>query len=270
LNSEIRISCIICVLNEIKNIDIIKRNIKLLSNYEVIIIDGGSIDGTFEVIKNIPNIRVFQASRVGLLSQRLIGIREASNEACFLLNADDFLDNYDLESDFKKLSIKGVHGIHIPLRCKDPKTFSEYWWDSYFLSLKFSYKDSKVLGRPCLTLKKLFIGLNVPEKVFNEDTYLGYAQEKLFGKLNYITSEQSIYRKCPKHLNETIIQFYKYGRSDKKCVKNLANSIDLLFHILVRTFFYRTFQMIWIGRQKYALFTTLASISRLIGLIDPR
>ena len=137
-----KISCIICVLNEIKNIENIKKNISLLSQYEVIVVDGGSNDGTYESLITLPNVIVFQLFGLGLLSQRLFGINKANNEACFLLNADDFLDDYDLEEDLKKLSLQGVDGIHIPLRVKLPNSFSEYWWDSYFLTLKYSYKNT--------------------------------------------------------------------------------------------------------------------------------
>ena len=92
-----KITAILCVYNEIQNIELIKKSIDLSIFDEVIIIDGGSNDGTFELLEKETSIVLRKLSGVGLLAQRLHGISLASNDLVFLFNADDDLSLINLK-----------------------------------------------------------------------------------------------------------------------------------------------------------------------------
>jgi glycosyltransferase involved in cell wall biosynthesis len=59
------------------------------SNVEHIVVDGGSVDGTLEMLGAHPNIIVLQDRRRGLYDAINIGIAHASGDVIGLLNSDD-------------------------------------------------------------------------------------------------------------------------------------------------------------------------------------
>src|SRR5258708_18698964 len=59
------------------------------SNIEHIVVDGGSVDGTLEMLGAHPNIIVLQARRRGLYDAINIGVEHASGDVIGLLNSDD-------------------------------------------------------------------------------------------------------------------------------------------------------------------------------------
>ena len=77
------ISAISCVFNEIENISIIEKNIKNHQFSELIIVDGGSSDGTFERLSTYKNIQLYKLKNAGLLAQRLYGIKKSTKSMYF-------------------------------------------------------------------------------------------------------------------------------------------------------------------------------------------
>src|SRR5258706_3614548 len=59
------------------------------SNVEHIVVDGGSVDGTLEMLDAHPNIVVLQDRRRGLYDAINMGIEHASGDVVGLLNSDD-------------------------------------------------------------------------------------------------------------------------------------------------------------------------------------
>src|SRR5258707_5815674 len=59
------------------------------SNIEHIVVDGGSVDGTLEMLGGHPNIIVLQDRRRGLYDAINMGIERASGDVIGLLNSDD-------------------------------------------------------------------------------------------------------------------------------------------------------------------------------------
>ncbi|MDA7592285.1 glycosyltransferase family 2 protein [Rhodobacteraceae bacterium] len=263
-----KVSAILCTLNEADNLDNIIYNLQSLRGAEIIIVDGGSKDGSFEKLKNIKSSKVIKVNDKGLLSQRLAGIKLATNELIFMFNADDYLSGIDLENLIDELTDKNLDGLNISLSASKPKTFWEKGWNLYFSVCAGESKNSKVLGRPCLTYKKLFQDVKDEEGIFNEDTYLKYEQERLFGELNYEYSEQQIPRKVPNSLVANIIQFKRYGVSDASVARNnITKWYSLLYHSFIRIALLRSSKMIAQGRPQYFIFTFIFGLVRGFYLI---
>ena len=79
------------------------------TDYEYIIIDGGSTDGTVELIKNeeckMKNLRWVSEKDNGIYDAMNKGIKMANGEYCYFLNSDDYIAAPNtLEKIFKKVN----------------------------------------------------------------------------------------------------------------------------------------------------------------------
>jgi len=91
MNYKMRFSIITPVLNRR---DLLREAIASLNsqgqgNVEHIVVDGGSVDGTLEMLDAHPNIIVLQDRRRGLYDAINMGIEHASGDVIGLLNSDD-------------------------------------------------------------------------------------------------------------------------------------------------------------------------------------
>lgn len=84
------VSCVICAFNEASRIAAVLAVASvhpLLS--EVIVVDDGSIDGTAEVVKRFPSVRLIQcAANRGKSAAMAVGVAAAESELLMLLDAD--------------------------------------------------------------------------------------------------------------------------------------------------------------------------------------
>jgi rSAM/selenodomain-associated transferase 2 len=81
-----RISIIIPVLNEVKNIRVAIDSIFPSENTEVIVVDGGSSDGTIEVVKELGIMLLY--STAGRAAQMNLGAQNATSDILVFLHAD--------------------------------------------------------------------------------------------------------------------------------------------------------------------------------------
>lgn len=86
------LSIIIPVYNEVETIDILLDSLKpLMSKYEIIIVDGGSLDGTREKVSNY-SVKLIN-SKKGRAKQMNVGAELANGNVLLFLHADTFLPN---------------------------------------------------------------------------------------------------------------------------------------------------------------------------------
>jgi glycosyltransferase involved in cell wall biosynthesis len=85
------VSVIIPTLNEEKALPVALRHLlQQFGDYEVIVVDGGSLDRTCEIVRGEPRVRLLTASR-GRASQMNTGAQHASGEWLLFLHADTVL-----------------------------------------------------------------------------------------------------------------------------------------------------------------------------------
>jgi len=108
-NKEFKISIITVVFN---SRDLLEKTIKSIisqsvKNYEIVIIDGGSTDGTLDIIKKYENnIQYWKSeSDSGIYDAMNKGLKAAKGDYIWFLNAGDEIYSNDTICNLKKLSI---------------------------------------------------------------------------------------------------------------------------------------------------------------------
>lgn len=107
-----QLSIIIPTLNEVVNIG---KLLKLIVNssdrqhYEVIVVDGGSTDGTVGVVKKFPEVRLIQSERSSRAIQLNIGARHAVHEVLYFVHADVVLPT-SFFADISQALLKSPYG----------------------------------------------------------------------------------------------------------------------------------------------------------------
>ena len=108
-NENILITIITIVFNDIDNIENtlkseINQNFK---NYEIIIIDGCSIDGTYQLLNNYKNKinKIISEPDLGIYDAMNKGINEASGEWIIFMNSGDCFYNNEVLNNLSKFLI---------------------------------------------------------------------------------------------------------------------------------------------------------------------
>lgn len=150
-----KISIIIPVLNEAKSIEDLLFYLidcsSLTNISEIIVVDGGSTDGTIPIIKNLGlNIKVFNSDK-GRAKQMNLGAKEAIGDILYFLHADSFPPNrYDIFI-LNEINQGNQAG------CFKMKFDSNHWWlrlAGWFT--KFNFQACRGGDQSLFISKKLF------------------------------------------------------------------------------------------------------------------
>jgi rSAM/selenodomain-associated transferase 2 len=117
------ISVIIPTLNEVGIIqETIGNLLEQPDDFEVIIADGGSLDGTMELLDTFPSIKKV-TSPPGRGNQMNAGARAAAGDILFFIHADSLLPPGAFRSIDQALRAPGVAGGSFYLEFDDPRLF---------------------------------------------------------------------------------------------------------------------------------------------------
>lgn len=91
-----KISIVVPTINEARNLEEVLP--RLPSVHEVILVDGGSTDGTVETARRIiPNIRVFQQTRKGKGNALAVGFEQVTGDIVVMFDADGSADPAEID-----------------------------------------------------------------------------------------------------------------------------------------------------------------------------
>jgi len=86
-----RVSIVLPTLNEARNLEVLLPD--LSEGYEVVLVDGGSTDGTIDVARDlIPDVKVLQQTRRGKGNALVCGMHAATGDIIVTLDADGSAD----------------------------------------------------------------------------------------------------------------------------------------------------------------------------------
>lgn len=115
------------------------------SNVEHLIIDGASTDGTLEIFKDYPHLRVFSEPDKGIYDAFNKGVQKASGKYIAFLNSDDFWhDNRAIESSVELLEKHNADYSYAPCNYLDENDkFMGFLYPSvetFFVRMPFSHQ----------------------------------------------------------------------------------------------------------------------------------
>tara|TARA_B100000214_G_scaffold115562_1_gene81606 strand:+ start:6596 stop:7366 length:771 start_codon:yes stop_codon:yes gene_type:complete len=160
MSKNITISIITVVLNSVKTIkDTIESVISQDYKYiEHIIIDGGSADGTIDIIKRYSNnIKYFTSEPdYGIYDAMNKGIKVATGDIIGILNSDDFYPNNFIISNiiksFEKQNCDAIYGDLIYVKSNNISQVTRYWKSGQYSISKI--RNGWMLPHPTFFVKK--------------------------------------------------------------------------------------------------------------------
>lgn len=223
-----KISIIIPVYNGEKFIeDCINSILKqTYSNYEIVLVNDGSVDKTREIIESFDNekIRLFNIENNGVSNARNFGIEHATGDYILFVDADDKIDNKTLEILINKQKEYDVDIIR----------YNGYIQD---VNGKFTQLDMPVSNNTILNSKKdidkiielingnlrcysplLFIKNS---DIIKFDTTLTYLEDKLFYLENMTNGNKNIL-----FINELLYYYNFNDRSKTKDINKFKSNIE--------------------------------------------
>ena len=93
-----KLSVVVCVRNEEKRLRECLETVYQSEPDEVILVDGGSTDGTVKIAREFPNIVIIESNNSNLTRDRQKGIDAAKNDLVAMVDADHRLRPNDIES----------------------------------------------------------------------------------------------------------------------------------------------------------------------------
>jgi glycosyltransferase involved in cell wall biosynthesis len=216
-----KVSLITTVLNEKDTIDEFMKSLisQTKKPEEFIIVDGGSTDGTYEILKRYSKkykwIKVFQEKGASIGRGRNIAIEKSKNEIIACTDAGCILDKNwlkEITKPFTKKDVDVVFGIYKPYYKNDFE---------YFQGLLVVKEPEKIFGIPSrMSIRSMAFKKECWKKVgklpeiYGGDDTLFNIKLKETGCIFYFAKKAVVYWRMRKNLKSFVKQFFKYAKGD--------------------------------------------------------
>ena len=202
-----------------KNIDAIS---KLKIPFEHIIVDGGSTDGTLEIVNKYPHINlIMQCGNEGMYQAIDIGIKHANFEFVSWINADDLIDPYNYSKFVTISKNKGYDYYYLNTKNKK-KIFAKHFARILLKIGVFPFVQSSVLFKKEIYFKIGGFRYKMFKIIGDRDLFqrLAYDKSIKFGYINLFSSYFLMHDDSLLHKNKKLRL-----KEQSYCINSLNNPI---------------------------------------------
>lgn len=246
------VSVQICTLNEAANITECLKAVFLNSPEEVLVIDGGSTDGTVEIAREM-GAKVLTPGRLGLGPSRKLGYMSTNARYLAFIDADDRIPAHWLQDMIHELERGGYSALQSSLRAANTNNWWGRGWDGYFQESVKPTADTTIVGRPALFLTADLQADDSDFESLDEDTHMSRAFEQR--GLRQGIGTPVAHRYVEETWEANFHKWETYGLGYKKFVeKNPQRKSALLRHMLITIPITRTAPQLLKGRLSQPIF----------------
>lgn len=265
-NQLSEITAVVIVLNNVSNIGNCIESILAQGVSRVIVVDGGSTDGTVEIIKNYP-CELYQIGKTGLAHSRQFGVNKVITKFVALVDSDNILDSncfQNILKNFEKESFVGIAAKKMSFYKNSLYGLFQEWMNSKKVN---KYGLKQVIGTPAVYITDILKNINSYDEniKLGDDTDLCY-RLSLKG-YTVGTGDGICYEKMMDNFNDFITKAYLYGKADCEFfIKHKARRHDIGTHALRNYLFKMIFFAISDNKFKFIPLVFLYSLTRMLGL----
>jgi glycosyltransferase involved in cell wall biosynthesis len=258
------VSIVICALNEEHRIKDAINSAKANNPFEIIVVEGGSVDNTVEVAKKYTD-KVHSVDNFILGYKRAYGAEISTQKYILYLDADHILEDGALKIMINDLEKGGYVGIQATLKSVTNDT---YWEEGMEYNINITDNDPSnvaVIGMPCLYKSEILKQINFDKNIgAGDDTDLCYRLAKNGYTLGI--SNAICFQKHRSNFKETLKKFMWYGEGDCEFgLKHRERLWSIFTHPMKNYFFKKSLISIKNGHIKYVPFFMFTGLVRHIG-----
>lgn len=265
MEHRLPVSIVICALNEEVRIKDTILSARKNAPYEIIVIEGGSVDKTVEVATQFAD-KVYSVNNYGLGFKRAFGVEKATQKYILTLDADQVLEEKALEIMIFELEKNDYVGIQTSLKSLRNET---YWEQAMGYNVGITQTKSTetiIIGTPALYKSSILKNINFDKTISGscDDTDLCYRLKKNKYKLGI--SSAICYQKHRSTLKSTYKKFMWYGEGDCEFgLKHSERMMSIFFHPLKNYVFKKSFKAFLKKDYKFIPFFIFTGIVRHLG-----
>jgi glycosyltransferase involved in cell wall biosynthesis len=266
----LKLTVIVCVLNEEKRIRDCLDTIYQNNPAEVILVDGGSGDKTVEIAKTFSHIRIIESKNSNLTIDRQKGIDAATNELIAMIDADHRLHSNDLKS-----LIQDMEEFELDIVQSGLVSYANHgFWDAaeesaWELTHNLPGRRAMIGTAPAIFKKRVFDYVRFDGQITTtiDDTDFFYRLSR-FPEFHFGIGRTKIRQYHFSDFRTYTKKFQWYGKGDGEfCHKHLNRAPAMIFHLLIRYPLLYPAKAILKGRFKAVPFFILQGIMRFTGLV---
>lgn len=265
-----KLSVVVCVRNEEVRLHDCLKSVYDNNPDEVILVDGDSTDGTLDIARKFPGIKIIESKGSTLTRDRQKGIDAAKSQFVAMIDADHRLRANDLESLMKDMDDFQFDIVQSGLTSYASNGF----WDvaeesSWELTQNIPGRRDMVGTAPAIYNKRVFDFARFDDYITStiDDTDFSYRLSK-FPELRFGVGRTKIRQYHFSDFKTYVRKFQWYGKGDGEfCRKHPERMLSMFFHLLIRYPFLHSLKALSAGKFNAVPFFILQGFMRFIGLI---